>query len=149
MLTERLQQFEQVLNGALQRLTRISEARSEEHLSPGKWSRKEILGHLIDSASNNHQRFVRTQLASEVSFPGYAQTQWVETQGYQSESWENLIQLWAGFNRHMLHLISHIPEERAYNHCVVGAGPPVTLRFLVEDYIRHLEHHLAQIFSKT
>ena len=145
MWAEKLRHFEQVLADALQRLTQISETQSEERAAPGKWSRKEILGHLIDSASNNHQRFVRTQLASEVSFPGYAQTQWVETQGYQSESWENLIQLWAGFNRHMLHLISHIPEERAYNHCVVGAGPPVTLRFLVEDYIRHLEHHLAQI----
>jgi hypothetical protein len=145
MTGERVRHLEQILADALQRLKQISEAQSEERSASGKWSRKEILGHLIDSASNNHQRFVRTQLSKEVSFPGYAQTQWVETQGYQSESWENLIQLWAGFNRHMLHLISHISEDRANNHCVVGAGPPMTLRFLVEDYIRHLEHHLAQI----
>jgi hypothetical protein len=145
MTGERVRHLEQILADALQRLKQISEAQSEERSASGKWSRKEILGHLIDSASNNHQRFVRTQLSKEVSFPGYAQTQWVETQGYQSESWENLIQLWAGFNRHMLHLISHISEDRADNHCVVGAGPPMTLRFLVEDYIRHLEHHLAQI----
>jgi len=145
MTGERVRHLEQILADALQRLKQISEAQSEERSASGKWSRKEILGHLIDSASNNHQRFVRTQLSNEVSFPGYAQTQWVETQGYQSESWENLIQLWAGFNRHMLHLISHISEDRADNHCVVGAGPPMTLRFLVEDYIRHLEHHLAQI----
>ena len=146
MLAERLRHFEQILADALQRLTQISEAQSEERLAPGKWSRKEILGHLIDSASNNHQRFVRTQLASQVSFPGYTQTEWVEMQGYQSESWENLIQLWAAFNRHMLHLISRIPEARADNRCVVGGGEPVTLRFLVEDYTRHLEHHLSQIF---
>jgi hypothetical protein len=145
MTGERVRHLEQILADALQRLKQISEAQSEERSASGKWSRKEILGHLIDSASNNHQRFVRTQLSKEVSFPGYAQTQWVETQGYQSESWENLIQLWAGFNRHILHLISHISEDRADNHCVVGAGPPMTLRFLVEDYIRHLEHHLAQI----
>ena len=145
MTGEKVRHLEQILADALQRLKQISEAQSEERSAPGKWSRKEILGHLIDSASNNHQRFVRTQLSKEVSFPGYAQTQWVETPGYQSESWENLIQLWAGFNRHMLHLISHISEDRADNHCVLGAGPPVTLRFLVEDYIRHLEHHLAQI----
>jgi hypothetical protein len=145
MTGERVRHLEQILADALQRLKQISEAQSEESSASGKWSRKEILGHLIDSASNNHQRFVRTQLSKEVSFPGYAQTQWVETQGYQSESWENLIQLWAGFNRHILHLISHISEDRADNHCVVGAGPPMTLRFLVEDYIRHLEHHLAQI----
>ena len=145
MLAENLRHFEQILTDASQRLTQISEAQSEERLAPGKWSRKEILGHLIDSASNNHQRFVRTQLSSEVSFPAYAQTQWVEMQEYQSESWENLIRLWAGFNRHMLHLISHISEDRADNRCVVGGAQPVTLRFLVEDYIRHLEHHLAQI----
>ena len=146
MTGERVRHLEQILADALQRLKQISEAQSEERSASGKWSRKEILGHLIDSASNNHQRFVRTQLSKEVSFPGYAQTQWVETQGYQSESWENLIQLWAGFNRHMLHLISHISEDRADNQCVVGGAQPVTLRFLVEDYIRHLEHHLAQIF---
>lgn len=145
MLAERIRQFEQILDGALQRLAQISEAQSEERLAPGKWSRKEILGHLIDSASNNHQRFVRTQLASQVSFPAYAQTEWVEMQGYQSESWENLIQLWAAFNRHILHLISRIPEARADNHCVLDGGEPVTLRFLVEDYMRHLEHHLTQI----
>jgi len=127
MLAEKLRHFEQILADAQQRLTQISEAQSEERLAPGKWSRKEILGHLIDSASNNHQRFVRTHLVSPVSFPGYAQTQWVEMQGYQSESWNNLIQLWAGFNRHILHLISHISEDRTGNRCVVGrerAGDP-------------------------
>ncbi len=145
MLAERLSQFERTLDSAMQRLARISEAQSEERLAPGKWSRKEVLGHLIDSASNNHQRFVRTQLANQVSFPSYAQTQWVETQGYQSESWENLIHLWAAFNRHILHLASQIPEHRADNRCALDGGEPVTLRFLVEDYIRHLEHHLAQV----
>jgi hypothetical protein len=145
MLAERLRQFEQTLDGALQRLTRVSEAQSEERSAPGKWSRKEILGHLIDSASNNHQRFVRTQLANQVSFPGYAQTQWVETQGYQSESWENLIQLWTAFNRHILHLVAQIPEDKTDNRCVLDGGEPATLRFLIEDYLRHLKHHLAQI----
>ena len=146
MTEERLRHFEQILANAPQRLAQISNAKSEERLAPGKWSRKEILGHLIDSASNNHQRFVRTQLAGQISFPGYAQTQWVETQRYQSESWENLIQLWTAFNHHILHLVSQVSEHKMDNHCVLDGGEPVTLRFLVEDYIRHLEHHLAQIF---
>jgi len=145
MTGERVRHLEQILADALQRLKQISEAQSEERSASGKWSRKEILGHLIDSASNNHQRFVRTQFANQVSFPPYAQTQWVETQGYQSESWENLIHLWATFNRHLIHLVSQIPEDKADNRCVLDGGEPVPLRFLVEDYIRHLEHHLAQI----
>jgi DinB superfamily len=145
MTRERLRHFEQVLAEAFPRLAQITDARSEEHLAPGKWSRKEILGHLIDSASNNHQRFVRARLLSEVSFPGYAQNQWVETQGYQSESWQNLVQLWAGFNRHILHFVSRIPEDSADNRCALDGNKPVTLRFLVDDYVRHLGHHLAQI----
>ena len=145
MTGDKLRHFEKILADAPQRLGQISDAQSEERLAPGKWSRKEILGHLIDSASNTHQRFVRTQLASEVSFPGYAQAQWVETQKYQSEPWKNLVQLWTGYNRHLLHMLSHISEDSAGNRCVVGGNEPATLRFLVEDYIRHLEHHLAQI----
>ncbi len=145
MKGERLRQFEQILAETVEHLTQINEAHSQEPLAPGKWSRKEILGHLIDSASNNHQRFVRARLSSEVSFPGYAQNQWVETQGYQSESWQNLVQLWAGFNRHILHFVSRIPEDSADNRCALDGNEPVTLRFLVDDYVRHLEHHLAQI----
>lgn len=149
MLVKRLQQFKQMVDDAEQRLKHISEAQSEGRPAPGKWSKREVLGHLIDSASNNHQRFVRTQFASEVSFPSYAQVQWVETQGYQSESWENLIRLWAGFNRHIAHLVSQIPGDKADNRCALEGREPVTLRFLVEDYIRHLEHHLTQILQPS
>ncbi len=145
MLAERLQHLKLLVDEAEQRLAYISEAQSEQRLGPGKWSKKEILGHLIDSASNNHQRFVRTQLASQISFPAYAQVPWVEAQGYQSESWTNLVHLWAGFNRHIAHLVSQIPDNRADNLCTLDGHEPATLRFLVEDYIRHLEHHLAQI----
>jgi hypothetical protein len=145
MTGEGVRHFEHILADAPQRLTQISDAQSEERLAPDKWSRKEILGHLIDSASNNHQRIVRAQLSSQNSFPGYAQTQWVETQRYQSEPWQDLVQLWTGFNRHMLHVILHISEDQADNCCVIGGSQPTTLRFLVDDYIRHLEHHLAQI----
>jgi hypothetical protein len=145
MTAEGLGHFEHILADAPQRLRQISDAQSEERLASDKWSRKEILGHLIDSASNNHQRIVRAQLSSQISFPGYAQTQWVEMQRYQSEPWQDLVQLWTGFNRHLLHVILHISEDKAENCCAVGGSQPMTLRFLVEDYVRHLEHHLAQI----
>ncbi len=113
--------------------------------APGKWSRKEILGHLIDSAGNNHQRFVRALFSDELSFPGYSQTDWVRVQGYVDEEWQKIIDLWAALNRHIAHLVSRIPAERMGTPCRIGDSAPVTLEALIADYIRHVEHHLGQL----
>lgn len=126
-------------------LAAITEVESANVHAPGKWSKKQILGHLIDSAANNHQRFVRAQLSTPLSFPGYAQNDWVAAQQYQSESWSALVRLWTSYNTHLLHVISNIPEEKWKHQCKIGEGEPVTLAFLAEDYVRHAEHHLAQI----
>ena len=75
-------------------LAGFSEAESEQRPAPERWTRKEVVGHLIDSASNNHRRFVRGQLASGQDFPRYEQEQWVRVQGYQSARWPDLIDLW-------------------------------------------------------
>jgi DinB superfamily len=124
----------QIVDETEPRLSALTEPESAERSGAGKWSRKEILGHLIDSASNNHQRFVRAQLDGELNFPGYAQDGWNRAQHYQSEPWANLVQLWSSYNRHLAHVIAAIPED---------AGS--TLEFLVVDYLRHLEHHVEQI----
>jgi len=128
-------------------LARISESDSKKKSVTEKWSKKEILGHLIDSAANNHQRFVRAQLSSELHIPGYEQQVWVATQRYQSEPWANLIQLWKSYNLHLLHLISAISENALGNYCIIGDNKPVTLKFVIEDYVRHLRHHLEQILE--
>ena len=140
-----LDRFRSVIERATGKLARISETESADPVAPRQWSRKQILGHLIDSAANNHQRFVRSQLESPLHFPGYAQEQWVKTQNYQDESWGYLVACWAGYNRHLLHVIAQIPAEKLANQCVIGGSDTVTLEFLARDYVRHLEHHLAQI----
>ncbi len=109
-----------------------------------KWSKKEILGHLLDSAANNHLRFVRGQLEDTPTI-FYQQDDWVSIQAYQSENVEILITLWESYNRHLAHVISQIASENLKKQCRGKDGTLVTLSFLIEDYVQHLEHHLKQI----
>jgi hypothetical protein len=112
-----------------------------------KWSKKEILGHLIDSASNNHQRIVRMQETSDLGTFRYAQDHWVRVQQYQTEPWTDLVELWFAYNLHLAHIIRNINPAALEHVCDVGYPKPVTLRYLLDDYVDHLEHHLRQILS--
>ncbi len=142
-----VEEFRSVVDQAAPEFEIFSESDSSHKLAPDKWSKKEILGHLIDSAANNHQRFVRAQLSAELKLPGYEQELWVHTQRYQNESWGNLVQLWKSYNFHLLHLVASIPETALRNYCFIGDNEPVTLEFLVQDYVRHLKHHVEQILQ--
>jgi hypothetical protein len=128
------------------RLRELTERRASERPGPGKWSPKEILGHLVDSASNNHQRFVRAQLAPSLRIGGYDQAGWVAAQRYADREWTDLVELWASYNRHLAHVIAAIPEDRRQVSCEIGEDPPVTLEYVVLDYVGHIHHHLRQIF---
>lgn len=123
----------------------IGEAESERPVLRGGWSRKQVIGHLIDSASNNHQRFVRAALQASLEFPAYDQDGNARVQDFQSAEWALLLDLWSGYNRYLAHVIAHLPESKLETPCRIGAGEIVTLRFLVVDYLRHLNHHLGQI----
>jgi hypothetical protein len=142
-----IEEFKRTVSGSYDRLVKISEAESKEPLSDGKWSRKEIIGHLIDSATNNHQRFVRAQLEGSHSFPDYEQKPWVTLQGYKDQAWEDLALFWKSYNQHLLHVVSRIPEDKLSVLCTVGNDEPATLGFIVEDYVRHMKHHLNQILG--
>src|SRR5271170_5758105 len=126
-------------------LRQIPESESMRAALPGGWSRKQLLGHLIDSASNNHQRFVRAVLQPSLDFPGYDQEGNVRVQAVQEAEWPLLVSLWAAYNRYLAHLIAHIPPAKLETPCRIGTGEAVTLGFLASDYLTHLRHHLHQI----
>ena len=105
--------FAQTINSAYDQLRQFSEEESGQIPMPGKWSKKQIIGHLIDSASNNHQRFVRAQQTPDLHLPGYAQMDWVKLQNYHTESWEPLLMLWKCYNQHLAHVIANISEEKS------------------------------------
>jgi hypothetical protein len=146
----------QVLGEALQnaidrevpRLQAITDDAAVKPAGQREWSRKEELGHLIDSATNNHVRFVRGALEPEFRGPGYDQEGWVGLHGYNELPWVTLIDFWRRYNSLLAHLVARIPEDRLQTRCVVGTGAAVTLGFLIEDYILHMQHHLDHILGR-
>jgi hypothetical protein len=152
--------FRETIADATARLRDITPEQSRRKSSPDQWASIEILGHLVDSATNNHQHFVRAQFTEELVFPGYEQEGWVSSQKYLDESWPELIQLWSSYNLHLLHIFSVMPadtltksrtkynlDEIASN--LVPKNEPTTLEYLVRDYVDHLRHHLKQIFDEV
>src|SRR2546423_1159846 len=105
-----IEEFRRTVEEAAARMLSMTEAEGRTARAEGKWSAKETLGHLIDSASNNHQRFVRAQFTDHLVFPGYEQEAWVRAQGYQDEPWPLLVGLWRSFNLHLAHLMGRSPE---------------------------------------
>ena len=116
--------------------------------SEERWSIIEVLGHLVDSAANNHQRFVRALQTDSLVFPKYDQNFWVKSQQYNECSWDNLIEFWKLYNLQMAHIIRRIPDEKMRVKCTIGSNEPVSLSFLVEDYLEHLKHHLMKISER-
>ena len=153
-----LVEFNRTIESAARRLLAMSEEQAANPKAEGKWSSKQIIGHLIDSAANNHQRFVRAQFTDHMVFPGYEQEAWVEAQRYNDEPWLQLVQLWRLYNLHLLHVMSAIPEpvrtRSRGSHTLdriawqtVSASEPATLEYFMRDYVAHLEHHLGQVFA--
>jgi hypothetical protein len=143
---------------AVPALLALGDERSRVHPAPGKWSPREVIGHLVDSASNNHQRFVRAQLQDDLVFAGYDQEAWVRLQRYAESPWEDLVALWAAFNRHIAHVMASAPEDQLtrprLRHNLedlawvpVPANQPATLEYFMRDYVGHLRHHLRQVLD--
>lgn len=137
----------EIIETAKPRLHSITENRASEKPYADKWSIKEILGHLIDSAANNHHRIVRMQQTPALGTFVYDQLHWVNLQHYQAEPWASVVQFWYRYNAHLAHSIAHVDAGALINVCDVGYAAPATLKFVIEDYVRHVRHHLDQIFS--
>lgn len=134
-----------VIESAEPKLRAMPASESVKPVLSGGWSCKQVLAHLIDSASNNHQRFVRASLQSSLEFPAYDQEGNIRVQEPQDADWPLLISLWANYNRYLAHVIARLPASKLETVCRIGSNPAVTLSFIAEDYVVHLLHHLRQI----
>lgn len=110
-----------------------------------RWSIAQVMGHLVDSACNNHQRFVRAQETGPLEFPKYDQNAWVDRNLYQESDWRSLVELWYLYNLHLAQLIEHVDTSQLETRCTITPLEPCTLEFLIVDYLDHLNHHLQKI----
>ncbi|MEA5401914.1 DinB family protein [Arcicella sp. DC2W] len=129
-----------------------SEADLSAKASPEKWSKKEVLGHLIDSAQSNIRRMVVGQYQENAHII-YRQNEWVKAADYQHYDTKDLIQMWVLLNKHFCRILLNLPKENYQtitnwgNETTPMLGQDlVTLEFVAKDYVRHLDHHLKQIF---
>ena len=128
----------------------FTETELVQHPGPGRWNKKEILGHLIDSAANNHRRFVLAQTVAESPLPltPYDQDAWVQVSHYPALPSTDLLQLWTSYNRFLRQMLAMIPETALACECFVFNNTLVTLDWLIDDYVLHLEHHVQQIIHE-
>ncbi len=131
------------------RLALMDVATIRQKPSEERWAIIEVLGHLVDSAANNHQRFVRALQTDALVFPKYEQNAWVKCQHFAECDWDHLIGLWKLYNLHLAHIIRRIPDEKLRVKCTISPNEPVSLSYLVEDYLVHLKHHLNKISERT
>jgi hypothetical protein len=135
---------EEVTQAAL-RFKQLSDAQASADRGLAKWVNKETLGHLIDSAANNHQRFVRAQFTIPFVWPGYEQTSWVTLHRYRERPWAELVELWVALNRHVAAVIESVPADKLSTPCTIGDHQPEPLEWWMRDYLRHLKHHIEQL----
>lgn len=144
-MKETAQYLRKTVEGVLPSLRVISNDTAAFKPNPSKWSKKEILGHLIDSACNNQQKFVRAMAEPHVDFVGYAQDFWVAEQKYQKAEWRDVVIFWVTYNFHIAHIIENVNPNYLNNTISINGSEPFTLKFIMTDYVEHVKHHLKQV----
>lgn len=145
MPTQTARDFRDELEKLRAALVALSPELADVPWRPGGWTRKQIVGHLLDSAANNRQRFVRAAIDGRYAGPGYAQDAWVDAHGYGDKPWDALMRWWQAEHEILMAVVDQIPEDRLEAMCVVGDDEPVTLRSLIEDYVSHQKLHFKQL----
>ncbi|MGY2895755.1 DinB family protein [Deinococcus sp. UYEF24] len=138
-----------VVQHHLPRLQAISEDRAAHKPAPEVWSAKQILGHLIDSGTNNSACFMHASLEPHVDLPDYAQDDWVRLGGYQEQRWAEVLALWAAYQLQVARVIGNIPPESLGHTLSIGGDEPITLDALATGYVRHQLHHLGQVWERA
>jgi hypothetical protein len=137
------------IDAGLAMFRQIDETRTAERPAAGGWCAREILGHLVDSACNNHRRFIVGQNSGPLAFDGYDGDAWVARQRYADVPFRDIVALWSAYNRHLARVISCTPDDALTHRGTAPDGPgEVTLGFLMEDYVVHLRHHLDQLRAR-
>jgi len=147
MVTQLALRFRAELNAVHAGLLALSPELADAPWRDGGWTRKQIVGHLLDSAANNRQRFIRAAIDGRYAGPKYAQDAWVAAHGYAGQTWETLLRWWEAEHEILAAAVDNIPDARLDASCAIGDDAPVSLRFLIEDYLRHQHWHLAQLAS--
>lgn len=148
MIQASIQALSEILSSVPDILMSINEKEFSAQPSPEKWSKKQILGHLIDSATNNHQRFIRSQAENNPQIY-YDQEIWVKNNYYQQMHAFQIIEFWTIYNYHILHIIKNMTEENYLRTCTMKDGQVLSIAYLVNDYIQHMQHHLKQILPAS
>jgi len=140
------------LNAAIDELSKtdVSSFNWAYKAAPDKWSRKEIIGHLIDSAQINLQRFIRCTYEENFKLT-YEQVEWVEAQRYQDADISDLLNLWRSLNMQIIRVLANYPVQRLQARCDNSKTTISlhTVEWLANDYVDHLKHHLDQIYLIT
>ena len=147
MINQAINRLEFLCDTIPQLLRKITEKELSEKFAKDKWSKKQIIGHLIDSATNNHHRFVRAQFDNQPTIL-YDQNKWNQHSYYDQMDDDHIISFWELYNRHLIELIKRIPPELMEKECTISDGSTRTIAWLFDDYVRHMEHHLGQILER-
>ena len=145
------QALRRIVDEYVQKLRSLSESEFHSRPSSEKWSKKEVIGHLIDSAHSNYRRFLTGQYEPTPPKIHYDQEFWVEQARYQDMESEDLITLWKLMNERICIVLENMAPEKGLKQCDTGktAVELHTIEWLASDYVKHLKHHLNQVFVKA